>query len=241
MKNRSTAEKKNRLFTIVKAIVLLLILVGLPVYLLVFHRDVFTGARSLDDVVQLLRQYPGRSAFIYILLQILQIVVSILPGQVFQIAAGVVFGVPVGILLSVIGAVLGTAVTYLCARFLGTDAMALMLGEEKTAKFIQILNSEKAYILVFLIYLIPGMPKDLFAYAAGISQMRFRPFLILSTAGRVPAMCLSLLFGWLYTKKFYTAMIVMGSLIAAFLLVLFIFRKKLSKLVDRIYQRLTDH
>ncbi len=239
MKEISHAERKKRIFAVIKAVILLLIVVGLPAYIIIFRRDIFSEVRSIDDAVNILRMYHGSTVLIYILLQIIQIVVSVLPGQVFQIAAGTVFGIVEALILSVIGAVLGTFITYYISRFLGADAMFLMLGKENSEKFVKILNSKKSYILVFILYLLPGVPKDLFAYAAGISEMDVKSFMVLSTAGRVPTMFMSICFGWLYTEKKYAAMLVMAVAVGIIMLLMIVFRKKLVSFTDWFYTKLT--
>ena len=171
--------------------------------------------------------------------QILQIVISVLPGQVFQFAAGFLFGFVPGLVYSIIGAMMGTTITYFLARFLGRDAMHLFFGGEKMQYFIERLNSERAYIIVFLIYLIPGLPKDLVCYAAGVSNMKFKPFLIISTVGRIPAMCGSLLFGVMYMQKSYTGMIIIAAVCTVILIFCFIYRKRLTGILDNIYNKIS--
>ena len=165
--------------------------------------------------------------------------ISVLPGQVFQIAAGYIFGFLPGLLLSLIGAAAGTTVTYFLAYILGKDAMFLILGKEKSEKLVNVLNGEKAYLIVFLLYLIPGMPKDLCCYVAGVSDMKFRPFLILSVVGRTPAMCMSLLYGVMYLHHYHLGMGIIAGTAGVLLLLLLLFRKKLMALFDRFYRRIT--
>ena len=62
--------------------------------------------------------------------------------------------------------------------------MHLIFGEEKIKSMLETLNSKKAVVLVFLIFLIPGVPKDLCNYVAGLSEMKLKPFLIVSLIGR---------------------------------------------------------
>ena len=233
------AHKWKKILTIVKFMILIAIVIGIPAYILIFRQDVISSFRSFDDVVSYLKKYEAQSALVYMAAQILQIVISVLPGQVFQFAAGFLFGFVPGLIYSIIGAMMGTTITYFLARFLGRDAMHLFFGGEKMQYFIERLNSERAYIIVFLIYLIPGLPKDLVCYAAGVSNMKFKPFLILSTVGRTPAMCGSLLFGVMYMQKSYTGMIVIAAICAVILIICFIFRKRLTGIIDNIYHKIS--
>jgi uncharacterized membrane protein YdjX (TVP38/TMEM64 family) len=87
---------------------------------------------------------------------------------------------------------------------------------------------------VFLIYLIPGIPKDLTAYAAGISDIRFLPFLVLSTIGRTPGMLGSILIGYFFNRGNYYAIAVLAVITAAMLIVFYIKRKDMIALLDNL-------
>ena len=100
------------------------------------------------------------------------------------------------------------------------------------------LNSRRAYTIVFLLYLIPGIPKDVVSYAAGASEMRFKPFLILSAIGRLPGMAGSLLMGNLLEGEHYVGLgIVVVIAVIAFLTCI-IFRHRIDGWLDRMYERI---
>ncbi len=231
------AEKKNKIFAAVKFAVLLMIVIGLPLYVYVFHKDFILQFRSFDEVVAFLRQYKAFSVPVYLGAELLQILISVLPGQVFQFAAGYLFGFIPGLIYTAIGAVIGTIVTFCLARVLGTDAVHLMLGKERTDHFIRLLNSRKAYLITFLIYLIPGVPKDTVCYIAGVSEMKMIPFVIISVVGRMPAMAASIVFGAMYMKQNYTGMAVVAFLVCVIVLVCIIRRKDIMKRVDMLYEK----
>ena len=133
---------------------------------------------------------------------------------------------------------MGTVVTYYLAKVLGHDAMHMIFGEEKIQSALEKLNSKRGVIVVFLIYLIPGIPKDLCTYAAGLSEMKLKPFLILSLTGRIPGMIGSLLIGHnLQTGGYEIAAVIGGIAVVLFLLGL-IFRKPIMRFSDRIYDKL---
>ena len=195
---------------------------------------------NMENVNALFENYKAKSVFIYIGAQILQIVICIIPGQWLQFAAGYMYGFWLGDLYSLIGAFLGSVLTYYIAKILGHDAMHLIFGEEKIKSMLETLNSKKAVVLVFLIFLIPGVPKDLCNYVAGLSEMKLKPFLIVSLIGRSPGMMGSLLIG----RQIYTGGYVSAAVIAAVAVVLFvlglIFRKKIMVFLDKCYERLMN-
>ena len=161
-------NKRKVIISVLKIFLLLIIVVGIPLYIYFFQRERLMEFDSFNAVVEHLGQYKLEAIPIYIGLQIIQIVISVIPGQVFQLAAGYLYTFLPALILSVTGAILGTMVSFYLARFLGSDFVHLFFGREKTLEYVEKLNSKKAYMAVFLIYLIPGIPKDVVSYAAGI-------------------------------------------------------------------------
>lgn len=231
--------KLKKLFTVLKLLALLLIIVAVPVYILVFHQDWLAVMSDLDQMRALIAQYKGiEAAFIYVAAQIIQIIISVIPGQALQIAAGFMFGFPIALGLSVIGAIVGTVITYYLGKVLGRDAMHLIFGEEQISRYVAQMNSRKAAAIVFLIYLIPGIPKDVVSYAAGVSSMKLRPFLLLSLVGRLPGMIASLLIGkQIFDGDYHVAIII--AVIATVLFILgLVFRKRLMAWFDKAYTKI---
>lgn len=233
------AEKKTKvILSMLKLLLLLIIVVGIPLYVFFYQREFLERFKSFDDIIAFLQTYKTESIFVYIGVQIMQIVISIIPGQAFQFAAGYLYTFFPGLFFSIIGSILGTLISFYLAKLLGKDAMHLLFGEERMRYFIQRLNSKKAYTIVFFIYLIPGFPKDLLSYAAGVSEMKFRPFLIFSLVGRIPGMAGSLLIGSLFFKEHYISMAIIGILAVLIFILCIVFRKKLNEWLDRFYDKL---
>ena len=230
----SSASSGKKAIAVLKLILLVFIVAGIPAFLYLKYGSGIFSKDTASTFAEYLRQ-NSRIAFLLIIgLQVIQVVVCILPGQPIQFAASYMFGVGVGFLLSVIGAVIGTTISFCLAKVLGSEAMHLFFGEEKVKEYQRRLNSGKGLLIAFLIYLIPGVPKDLVSYAAGISEMRFRPFLLAATIGRSPAMLGSLLIGHFFGKQNYNAMIIITAVIVFLLLFCFIKRDKLIAFLDKL-------
>ncbi len=231
MSRESSAKK---IIAVLKLILLAVIVAGIPAFLYLKYGSSIFSKDTASGVIEYLRQNSSIAFLLIIGLQIIQVVICVLPGQPIQFAASYMFGVGIGYLLSVIGAVIGTTISFYLAKLLGSDAMHLFFGEEKIKDYQRRLNSGRGLLLTFLIYLIPGVPKDLLSYAAGISEMRFRPFLLTATIGRSPAMLGSLLVGHFFVKQNYTAMIILTAVILIILLICFIKRVELIAFLDKI-------
>ena len=216
----------KKIIAILKLILLVAVIAGIPAFLYLRYGSGIFSKDTAYNVLEYLRQ-NSRIAFLLIIgIQVIQVVVCVLPGQPIQFAASYMFGVGRGYLLSVIGAVIGTTISFYLAKSLGSEAMHLFFGEEKIRDYQRRLNSGRGLLLTFLIY-----------YAAGISEMRFKPFLMAATIGRSPAMLGSLLAGHFFGKENYTAIIILTVVIALIMLICFVKRDKLIDFLDMIEKK----
>lgn len=200
-----------------KLFVLGIILIGIPLILILFYRDTLLSTDFWSQLPDRLARHSLISFLVLIVLQAIQIIICILPGQPIQLASSYMYGVIGGYCISIIGAIIGCLITYRLAHFLGVDAMHIIFGEEKVQNYMKKLNSGKALTIVFLIYLVPGIPKDLMSYIAGISNFELKPFLLVSTLGRSPGILGSLLIGYFWARKNYIGI----GIVAVIMLLLF--------------------
>lgn len=226
--------------SVVKLLILLGIIIGIPVYIYFFQHQIIDTFSSLESTNAYFEAHKTGNIFLLLGLQVAQIIISVIPGQWIQFGAGYIYGFIIGIIISVIGAVIGTTVAYYVARFLGHDAVTLFFKPETIERYTEMLNSRKGVTAVFLIYLIPGLPKDLCCYAAGLSEMKLRPFLVISTVGRLPAMTGSILIGVLTRMGYYNAAIIVLALAGALLILCLIFRKKLMAKLNDAYEKVHE-
>jgi len=239
LEKQEQRQKRMKLFlTIFKFLLLLVILAGIPLYLYFFQHGLIEYLSSMERVNQLFQYYKTQSILIYIGLQVLQIVICFIPGQWLQFTAGYLYGFWLGYFYSLIGAFAGSVITYYLAKLLGRDAMHLIFGEERINQFIHSLNSKKAMMIVFFIFLIPGVPKDLCNYAAGLSEMKLKPFLIVSLIGRSPAMMGSLLIGRQIERGDYTGAVIIGAAAVILFILGVIMRKRVAGWLDTAYSKL---
>ena len=232
------SSKKKVAIAILKLIFLIFIVVLIPLYLYFYQQDFLMRFRDFNDIVSFLERYKLQSIPIYIILQIAQIVLSVLPGQFFQLAAGYLYTFWPALLFSCIGAFLGTTITFWLAKVLGSDFVHIFFEKDKTEDYVKRLNSKKAYTIVFLLYAIPGIPKDVVSYAAGLSEMKYKPFIILSTIGRLPGMMGSIIIGSMWHKEEYVGMIILAIIAVVAFCTCIIYRKKLHELIDKAYDKL---
>ncbi len=163
---------------------------------------------------------------LFIAAMILQIVVAVIPGEPFEIAAGYAFGFWEGTLLCEIAILLGSAIVFIFVKKFGVKALQLFFSLEKINSLKFVKNSKKFRKLVFVIMLIPGTPKDLLTYAAGLTPLQLNEWLVLTCLARIPSVVTSTIGGHaLGGAEYLTATIVFAVTAAVSLLGLYVFNK----------------
>lgn len=149
----------------------------------------------------------GRAIFVGITL--LQILVGIIPGEPMEIGAGYAFGVIEGTLLCMLGIVIGTTLIWCFSHFLGIKAVEAFYPREKLDELKFLKDAKRLNILVFILFFIPGTPKDMLTYFLGLTPMKLSTCLLLTTVARIPSVITSVIGGSaLGEQNYWTAIIV---------------------------------
>lgn len=225
------------LLSFLKLLLLVIIIVVLPTYVYFVYPELIDQFRTMEGVNEYLNNYKAASIFVYIGLQVIQIIISVIPGQFIQFAGGYAYSFWLGYLFAMIGIAIGTVAAFYLARILGRDAIHVIFGEEKITKFVNQLNSKKGFAILVVLFLIPGLPKDLVTYAAGVSEFRLVPFLILSLVARTPALMGTIMMGSMLHKESYFGLITLSILAIILCVLCFIKRHQLTAYVDKIYMK----
>jgi len=132
---------------------------------------------------------------IYILLQMIQVIVFFIPGEVIQIAIGCAYGTILGTILTTIGISFGSLIIFLLSRKYGRPLVEKLVNEKYLTYLENVLNCRRKNLIVFLLYFMPGMPKDSIIFVCGISKIELKNFIIYSTLGRLPFIIVSCYYG----------------------------------------------
>ena len=132
---------------------------------------------------------------IFIGMVILQVIVAVIPGEPMEIGAGYAFGAVEGTILCLVGTAIGSSLVFLFTKKLGIRMVEAFISREKlqSLKFLQ--NAERLNLVILLAFLIPGTPKDVLTYFAGLTPIRLRTFLLLTSLARIPSVVSSTLGG----------------------------------------------
>lgn len=161
----------------------------------------------------------GALSFIgFIALQAIQVIAAPIPGEVTGFIGGYLYGIVLGIALSTIGLTIGSYVAFSLSRFFGRPFVEKFIKKDTMARYDYLLHHKGAF-LVFLLFLIPGFPKDSLCYILGLGHLTTREFLVISTVGRFAGTVLLTLGGsYIHNQQYYRFFILLGvAVIAVFL------------------------
>ena len=142
---------------------------------------------GVDRVIAEIQNAGILGVLVFLGLQFVQVVVSFIPGEVVQAAAGVLYGPIGGTLLITLGCVLASTFVFFLVKKLGAPFVQAMVPKKYMEKFNQFEESGKLNVLVFLLFVIPGLPKDVFTYIVPLTSMPGKLYIPLSNLARVPS------------------------------------------------------
>ncbi|AGA69037.1 hypothetical protein Desdi_1544 [Desulfitobacterium dichloroeliminans LMG P-21439] len=122
---------------------------------------------------------------VFISMQVVQILVAPIPGQVIGLIGGFLFGPFLGLLYSIIGATIGFTLVFMLTRKLGRPFVERVVDKKNVDRFDH-LTKEKGAWVFFFIFLLPAFPDDLIAFIAGLTAIPIRTLILISVAGRLP-------------------------------------------------------
>lgn len=152
-----------------------------------------TEPGGVERVVQDVRNAGPGGVLILLGMQFLQVVVAFIPGEVVQVAAGMMYGPWGGAAVVLVGCVISSAFIFFIVHKLGAPFVRAMIPEKWMGKLEDFEETDKLDVMVFVLFLIPGLPKDVFTYLVSLTDMSMRNFLVLSTVGRIPGILMSTL------------------------------------------------
>ena len=212
-KKRTLTEKQKKMLSAAAIIIFILLFAALAWFV---GRPMIRFARQPEQFRSWVDGHGALGCAAYAAMVFLQVVVAIIPGEPLEIAGGYAFGAWWGTALCLIGAVLGSAAVFALVRRWGRPLAEVVFPKEKLDKLQFLHSSPKRTALLWLIFTAPGTPKDLLCYFAGLTDMKWRTWLLIATVGRLPSIVTSTVGGGaLGDRNYTTAAIAFGVALAA--------------------------
>ncbi len=187
--------------------------------------DLYTSRQKLLHFMEAHRAY---TALIFIGLQVLQVLLAPIPGEVTGFAGGMLFGPFWGVVYSTAGLTAGSWLAFLLARYAGRPLVEAIARPATLGRYDYVMQ-HKGLFLAFLMFLIPGFPKDILSYLLGLGHMRQRDFLLVSTSGRLLGTVLLTAGGTFFRDKRYGALFTLVALGLGIVLIVMIYRDAIDR------------
>ncbi|MBQ9952392.1 MAG: TVP38/TMEM64 family protein [Clostridia bacterium] len=131
------------------------------------------------------------SRLIYMAMVCLQVLAAVIPGEPLEMAAGFAFGPIEGALICIGGIALGSMIVFGLVRLFGMKLVEMFFSREKIDSLKIMRNPKKVFLVTAALMILPGTPKDLLTYCAGLTKISWAAWLLISTVGRIPSVITS--------------------------------------------------
>ena len=166
------------------------------------------------------------SRVIFVGMVVFQLVIALIPGEPLEMGAGYAFGAWEGTILCIIGCVIGSALVFLFVRRFGVKLVEVFFPREKIRSLRFLQDSRRLNLLTFIVFFIPGTPKDLLSYFIGLTDMKLGTWLLITAVARIPSIVTSTVTGdALGLKDYQFALIAFGVTLALSLLGILVYRR----------------
>lgn len=132
---------------------------------------------------------------LFVLMVVLQVIVALIPGEPLELAAGYAYGAVEGSLLAMAGILIGSAIVFLAVRLVGPKLVAVFFPDREIRRLAFLRDPQKAGVLTFILMTIPGTPKDLLSYFAGLTPLSMPQWLLIVAVARIPSLLTSTVSG----------------------------------------------
>lgn len=192
-------SRKRKIFTILSIIVLIVVFA-----LITILKCNWLGSFSKEGFREYINSFGVLGWLVLLLLQILQVFVALIPGELLESAAGYAFGPIIGTIICYLGVAIGSAIIFFLTRRFGVKLVEIFVSRERINELRFINTDQKRNNLIFLVFFIPGTPKDLITYFVGLTDIKFTTFLALSLIARIPSVLSSTFGGYLIGEGTYS-------------------------------------
>lgn len=232
-KDASQKSRKPHVWTLVIAGIVMAALIAL---MIIFWQPMSEFFSNPDRARELVANSGPWGPLIFIAMQIAQVLVAPIPGQVTGFIGGLLFGWAWGTVFTMIGAAIGFTLIFVLARKLGRPFVEYFVDKKLLAKF-DYLTESHGVLVFFLIFLLPAFPDDIICYLAGLTTIKIRTLVLISLLGRLPGNILLSITGAGVAESNTNLVITVVTILAVVAVVGFLNRKRIERWVKQVSQK----
>ena len=223
--------KKNHIILNFITIFIILIIGGIY-----FYDNFLTLLANRDELKSFLLQFKFLAPIVLIIFIALQVLFAPIPGQAAGLASGFLYGPILGTIYSIIGLMIGSYLTFFLSRKFGRPFVEKFVHANTLKKFDHF-SKENGLIALFLIYLLPALPDDAICYIAGLTKIRIRVLMIISTIGRLPGFIVLNIIGSGLASQTSKNSLIIFVIFMIISIILFLYKNKIEKVMMNMINR----
>lgn len=202
---------RQKIYSVI-SIVIFLMFTGFVTYLVYLRFKEFGD--TPEHFGDFIASFGWKGRFVAVGIQILQIVIALIPGEAVEIGMGYAFGGLEGTLICYAGVIIASSLIFLLTKKFGLKIVEMFVSPEKLNSIKWLRDEKKLNYTVFILYLIPGTPKDLLTYFVGMTKIRLSEFLLISSIARLPSVVSSTVGGALAGDGNYLSAVIVFAVTA---------------------------
>ena len=223
--------KKNH--TILNFIAIFIILIIGGIY---FYDNFLALLANRDELKSFLLQFKFLAPIVLIIFIALQVLFAPIPGQAAGLTSGFLYGPILGTIYSIMGLMIGSYLAFFLSRKFGRPFVEKFVSPNTLKKFDHF-SKENGLIALFLIYLLPALPDDAICYIAGLTKIRIRVLMIISTIGRLPGFIVLNIIGSGLASQTSKNSLIIFVIFMIISIILFLYKNKIEKVMMNMINR----
>ena len=214
---------------VVKLVLLTMILTTIVIVGIRIAPWLYETSKNPQHLRDYITGYGSYGFMVYILIQAVQVIIVIIPGDIVMIGAGFIYGIPIGFVLSYLGLMAGSVIVFYISRLFGYELVSRFIPIEKIEKINGILNSTRGTVGLFIICCIPFIPKDILMYVAGLTPINASRLFLVYGLSRIPTTLIWVSVGANAFDKDYVGLGITLAIMLALLIIVFFIGKNYHK------------
>lgn len=223
-------QRKVQLLQRVGAVSACLLMAGVFGYFYItYGKQLYEIFGNTESLKAFLSQFRGFDKWVFVAIRAFQTVIKIIPAEPLEIGSGLLYGTWGGLALCLLGTMIGSFVIIALTRVFGKKLVSAFIPIEKIESLGFLKDEKRVYYTLFFIYLIPGTPKDVLTYAAALTKLNMKKFLLITGIARIPSIITSTWCGQEILNKNYTLAIIIFAATGILSVVCSLIYNKISK------------
>lgn len=177
--------KRKRIVALLSLAAVLCLVSFLTYFLAIRFSKIAKSGEEFRDFIQ---SYGAWGSIVAVGIQVLQVFIALIPGEFVEIGMGYAYGWFEATLLCLVGVAIGSAMIFMLVKRFGVRFVEIFVSTDKINQLKFISSEKRLHRFTFILFFIPGTPKDLVTYFIGLTRMTLKDFLGITLFARIPSL-----------------------------------------------------